>query len=110
MSSELLDRLTGYVKGGATSVSTSDSAFIQSCLDEAIALVDNRCGTGKVNVPVPVLQRAYINVGADLYYRKNAPQGVSQFTAIDGAAIRLGKNPMDAAEDLLRPFLAGGFA
>lgn len=110
MSTELITRLTAYVKSGATTVSSADSAFIQECLDEAMALVDNRCGTARYMVPVTVLQRAYINVGADLYFRRTAPQGISQFTSADGAAMRLGKNPMDAAEEILRPFLPGGFA
>ncbi|EQM78207.1 hypothetical protein L687_16910 [Microbacterium maritypicum MF109] len=61
-------------------------------------------------VPVEVLERAYIEVGADLFYRKSAPQGVSQFTAVDGSAIRLRRDPLDAVRPMLAPYLPGGFA
>jgi|GEM_PF-957498 len=106
----LIDRLTAYVKGGATSVSTADAGYIQACLDEAMALVDNECGTASEQVPDAVLDRAYIEVGSELYNRQSAPNGISQFTAGDGSAIRVARDPMVAARPMLAPFLPGGFA
>jgi hypothetical protein len=107
---ELVAKLTAYVKPGANSVTEADSAFIEDCLDEAIAMVDNRCGTGVASVPMPVLHRAYIELGGELYNRRSAPNGISQFSSADDSAIRVARDPMTSVETILRPFLGGGFA
>lgn len=107
---ELVAKLTAYVKSGAGSVSTADQAFIEDCLDEAIAMVDNRCGTAVSLVPMAVLHRAYIELGSELYNRKSAPNGISQFAAADGSAIRVARDPMVSVEPILQRFLPGGFA
>lgn len=107
---ELANRLKLYVSGGAGSVPSQGDAFIEECIAEAAALVDHWCGTSVALVPTEVLYRAYVETGADLYYRKQAPQGVSQFTAVDGSAIRLRRDPLDAARPMLMAFLPGGFA
>ncbi len=109
-SSELIAALTAYVKPGAAAVSSTDEAFIESCLDEAVALVDIYAGTAISSVPVAVLQRAYVEVGSELYNRRSAPNGISQFTSADGSAIRVARNPMVGAYPILQPFLPGGFA
>lgn len=107
---ELIASLTAYVKPGAASVSSSDEAFISDCVDEAVALVDNECGTDIDRVPVSVLNRAYIEVGSELYNRRAAPNGISQFASADGSAIRVARDPLVAARPILLPFLRGGFA
>lgn len=107
-SAALVERLSAYVKSGAVSVSSADVAHIQACLDEAVALVDNECGT--TSIPEVVLHRAYIEVGSELYNRRAAPNGISQFTSGDGGAIRVARDPMVAARPILAPFLPGGFA
>lgn len=106
----LVQRLTAYVKPSAHTTSEADSAFIEGCLEEAIALVDHRCGAAKEIVPLAALQRAYIEVGSELYNRKQAPNGISQFAAADGSAIRIARDPMVAAEPILRSFLPVGIA
>lgn len=110
MSTELFNRLKAYVTPGASVASTASDEYLQACLDEAIALVDNRCGAAKADVPVAVLQRAYIEVGSELFNRQSAPNGISQFASADGSPIRIARDPMVAAEPILRPFLTGGFA
>lgn len=111
-SPELVAELTAYVTSGASSVGGTNAAFIESCLDTAIALVDNLCGTSKGLVPEEVLHRAYIETGSELYQRRSAPQGVSQFASPDGGAapVRIGRNPLSGAQLILAPFLPGGFA
>jgi hypothetical protein len=101
-------RLTNYVKSGASSVSTADAAYVSECLAEATALVENEVGTA--TVPPVVLSRAIIEVGSELYNRRAAPNGISQFTAGDGGAIRVARDPMVAGRPILSPFLPGGFA
>ncbi|QRY40851.1 hypothetical protein JVX92_00720 [Microbacterium hominis] len=111
-SEELVSKLTAYVKSGTHSVSTADAAFLEDSLDEAIALVNNECGTAIDRVPVAVLYRAYLECGSELYQRKNAPQGVTQFASPDGGTtpVRTSRDPMSGARLILRPFLGGGFA
>jgi len=111
-SEELVAKLTAYVKSGANSVSTADQAFIEDSLDEAIALVDNECGAAIGLVPMVVLHRAYIDAGSELYQRRAAPQGVTQFASPDGGStpVRTSRDPLGGARLILRPFLPGGFA
>jgi len=109
-SPELVTKLTAYVSPGANSVSAADAAFIEDCLDEAIALVDNLCGTAIDRVPMVVLHRAYISTGSELYNQRSAPQGISQFAAPDGSAMRVRTDPLVPARVILTPFLPGGFA
>jgi hypothetical protein len=53
MTEPLLARLQAYVKPGAVSISTADSAYLEGCLEEAQALVNNFCGiTGALFEPV----------------------------------------------------------
>jgi len=110
MSTEMFDRLKTYVSPGASVVSATDNAFIQACLDEAVALVDNFAGIGIDRVPVAILQRAYVETGSELYARRSAPMGISQFASPDGAAIRVGRDPLSVARTILQPYLPGGFA
>ena len=57
-----------------------------------------------------VQERAVLEVGSELFHRRNAPNGVAQFAALDGAPIRVARDPMVAARPLLSPYLGGGFA
>lgn len=82
--------------------------FVQQCWDEAVALVGRYVGSA--TVPVDVERRAHLEVGSELYHRQKAPQGVAQFADMDGAAVRVGRDPMSGAYLLLRPFVGGGFA
>jgi len=107
---ELANRLKQYVSGGAGSAPGRDDAFIEECIATGAALVDHECGAFVVNVPTEVLHRAYIEAGAELFYRKNSPQGISQFASVDGAAIRTRRDPLEAVRPILTPFLPGGFA
>ena len=111
-SPELVEKLTAYVTAGANSISGANAAFIESCADEAVELVDNECGAAIDDVPVAVLQRAYLECGSELYQRRAAPQGVTQFASPDGGAtpLRTSRDPLSGARLILRPYLPGGFA
>lgn len=108
----LLEKATAYIISDANSVGGNKAAFIQECLEEAVALVNNWCGTAQADVPVAVLHRAYIECTSELYHRRSAPQGVTQFASPngDGAPVRTSRDPMGGARLILAPFLPGGFA
>lgn len=86
----------------------ADAPFIAACEREADALVSRRVGTA--TVPAPVRDRAVLEVGADLFYRRNTRNGVAGFEGIEPQPVRIARDPMRAAADLLRPYLGPAIA
>lgn len=105
----LIERLTRYVTPGARTVVEADAAFIGECVAEALGLVGQVVGT-VTSVPTEIRDRAVIEVGSELYHRRQAPNGISQFATPDGAPMRVARDPMNAARAILGPFLPLGFA
>lgn len=87
---------------GAT---TNDDSLLSGCLLEATELVDKYVGDNEV--PDAILDRAYVEVAADLFHRRNAPNGIAnqQFALPDGGfggqAIRIARDPLTAAYKIL---------
>ena len=98
MSSELLKE---FVRA-----SDADNGFIDQCWDEAVALVN--AYAGGYDVPTPVLNRAYIECGSELFHRRSAPMGVSQFASADGTAVRVARDPLLGVYPLIRPYVGLG--
>jgi len=98
MSSELLKE---FVRA-----SDADNGFIDQCWDEAVALVT--VYVGSADVPTAVLNRAYIECGSELFHRRSAPMGVSQFASMDGQAVRVARDPLLGVYPLLRPYVGLG--
>ena len=88
----------------------TDVSLLDDCLLQATALIAKYVGDNVV--PVSVLDRAHIEVAADLYHRRNAPNGVvnAQFALADGGlggqAVRVTRDPMKSAYPLLRPWVS----
>ena len=61
-------------------------------------------------IPAGVKRRACLEVASELYHRRNAPNGVAQFAALDGAPVRVARDPMLGAYPILNRFVPGGFA
>lgn len=79
-------------------------ALFEECFEEATVLVDKYVGT--TVVPDVILDRCYIEVGADLFNRRSAPNGVmnQQYATEDGigfAPYRIARDPMAAAYRML---------
>lgn len=83
--------------------------FVTECWDEAVILV-TKYVEGPVEVPQEILDRAFEEVGAELFNRKSAKNGIAQFSAVDGQPVRIARDPMVAAYPLLDRFVGGGFA
>jgi hypothetical protein len=84
--------------------------YMTRCLDVAALLVASQIGSG-ANIPTTIVDRATLEVAAELYHRKNAPNGVKNFAdGFDGAAIRVARDALVAARPLLAPYLPMGFA
>ena len=79
--------------------------YLRSCVDEATALVGSQVGS--VTIPQEVHDRAVMEVAAELYHRRSAPNGIKSFAdGLDGAsAIRVARDALVAARPLLAPYL-----
>lgn len=99
MTPDIQTRLAHFV--GATLGDT----YVSSCATEAKALVSHL--VGEKEVPAEVLERAVIEVGADLYHRRSARNGIAGFEDSDMGAspIRISRDPLAAARPILQPFL-----
>jgi hypothetical protein len=91
---------------------SSDSAYVEQCWAEALSLVSVYVGTitPVVAIPTEILDRAALEVGSELYHRRQAPNGVSQFASFDGAPIRVARDPMLSAYPILQRYLGLGVA
>jgi hypothetical protein len=81
------------------------SSFVDSCLASANQMVARFVGTA--NVPVDVLDSAVLSCGSELFHRRSAPNGVAQFADL-GTTVRIAKDPMNAAREMLLPFTGPG--
>lgn len=86
----------------------TDQDFVADCWAQADKLVTEFVGDHPV--PFDALLRATLEVGSELYHRRSAPSGISQFASMDGTPIRVARDPMVGAYPILRRFLPGGFA
>ena len=82
---------------------------VTECLTEAQALIDHHIG--KRDIPKPVLERAIIECGADLFWRRQARNGIAAFES-DGelGAVRINRDPLLSVRALLAPYLGVGIA
>jgi hypothetical protein len=82
------------------SASTADLQFCESCLTSADALCVKYVGT-QTDVDEAVWDKAVIQVASELFHRRQAPGGVSQFSSMDGAPVFVGNDPMRSVYSLL---------
>lgn len=87
-----------------------DAAYAATSKLEAETLVHGFIGgeNNPYGVPAPALNRAVLEVGADLFYRRQARNGIASFDGMEAQPMRLNRDPMSAAYPFLRPFLVTG--
>ena len=101
---------------GGTLVGAPESALTEDPDHPGFWGIDPEGGTpGNAAVvsplPLPIVNRAILEVGAELFHRRQAPSGISQFATPDGSsAVRVARDPMIAARDMLAPFVGRGVA
>lgn len=66
--------------------------------------------SGDVPASMSLIDRAILEVAAELYHRKNTKNAVAQFASPDGSPVRIARDPMVAAYPILRQLVGGGFA
>ena len=97
------EQLLDYVGG-----TQSDLDFVERCLAQAIMLVNAYC-IRTPEVPEEILDNAYLQVGSELFHRRNAPSGIAQFSSLDGTSpVRVAKDPMTSVYPLLNRWVVSG--
>lgn len=81
--------------------------FIESCLSSGNALVGNYIGEVDT-VPHEVHHQAILICASEIFHRRSAPNGIAQFASMDGAPVRVAKDPMGAVYPLLLPYVGYG--
>lgn len=81
----------------------TDNDFVQECWDTAEDLIASYIRSTKI--PAGVLKRCYLEVGSELYHRRNAPMGISQYASYDGAPIRIARDPLIGVYPLLNRYM-----
>ena len=84
-----------------------ESKFVTDCLDAGKSLVARYIGS-VTGVPSHIVDQASLVCASEIFHRRQAPGGITQFADMSGGAVRVGKDPMNAAYELLRPYV--GFA
>lgn len=85
-------------------VGTDETTFPQSCLTAANAHVGRFIGDIDT-VPNDVHEQAILICASELFHRRSAPNGISQFASMDGSAVRVARDPMTAVYPLLQPYV-----
>lgn len=104
------------------SAAAGDAGYVTECVAEADQLVarhltadvvqlDGTVVRAEIDVPTEVRARAVLEVGADLFHRRAAKNGISTFgDNPDVPPVRIRRDPLDAARPILAPWLGGPFA
>lgn len=96
-------RLAKYVQA------TPGDEYVTDAAAEAAAMVSNhlKAGNTRGEVPAAIIARARLEVGAELFHRRTSRNGV---VGLDGgpdnfAPLRIARDPMKAAYDVLAPYM-----
>lgn len=81
----------------------SDDDFVQDCWNVSKDLIASYVQSA--TVPANVMKRAYLEVGSELFHRRSAPMGVAQYATLDGAPIRIARDPLIGVYPLLNRYM-----
>lgn len=95
-------RLGPYVSAAAA------DAYVIQCATEAADMVTTAIGTNAV--PASVAERAALEVGAELFHRRQSRNGIAGLDNMDFAPMRIARDPMKAAMPYLQPYLGPAVA
>jgi len=82
--------------------SSADAVYVGDCTDEAIQWLTDTIGTA-TNVPVTAYQRAFLEVGAQLFRRRRTWSNIDPMEAPAVPPVR--SNPYTAAYPILAPYI-----
>ena len=85
---------------------TPGDAYVASCAEEAtdmVALPVSKVPAG--TVPASVVARAVLEVGKELFDRRQSRNGIAGLDSPDFTPMRIARDPMKAAHPYLAPYL-----
>lgn len=88
-------------------VGTDETTFPQECLTAGLSLVERYIGN-VTSVPAGVKDQATLIASSELFHRRSAPNGISQFATMDGSAVRVARDPLTAVYPLLLAYCGYG--
>ena len=83
--------------------SSADTELVQTCWVQAQLLVNDFVGSQ--TVPSDIRERCYLACGSELFHARNAPNGISQYADMNGAPIRIARDPMTPVYSLLSAYV-----
>ena len=93
------------IKLGSFVAAPDSDPYLADCVDTANDLI--KAYTGAVTIPESVLDRATLEVAADLYHRRSARNGVAGFddNDINPVPVRINRDPLVPARPILAPYM-----
>lgn len=116
---DLVDGLGGYVTR-----SSGDNDFVEMSTHEAVQFIGLRFDSttdlesevnefiapALVRMPWELYKREVLELGAELFYRRQARNGIVNVNQLDGAVTRIALDPYEASRKRLRDWLGAPFA
>lgn len=93
----------------AQTMKIADSDRLGRHLSTAKAMIEDYT-RGCTQIPEEILNRACEALTREIYHQDDAPNGVKMFGGLDGAPIRLARDPFVAARPYLSRYRKLGFA
>lgn len=86
-----------------------EDTFVESCWDNARLLLETATARAFRPVPDGLLDRMTLEVGAELYNRKSAPSGGSNYQTYEGGTfpVRAPRDPLTQVRPLLAIYVTG---
>lgn len=84
----------------------SDDVFLTGLLSEAQALIV--AYVGHTDLPEAVMDNAVTQVTRELWFRRDAPAGITQFASMDGVGLRVSTDPLISVYPLLDRYTLRG--
>jgi len=85
---------------------SSDDAFLERVLGEAAAAMT--AYVGSTPIPESVWDGCILLVGSEMFHRRNAPSGITQFVSMDGQGMRMNLDPLTPAYPILDRWVVRG--
>lgn len=86
--------------------SVTDEPFIAEKIAEAQAIITKY--VGNTDVPHSVMESCVTQVAAELFHRRQAPNGIAQFSSLDGTPQRIANDPMSSVYKILGRYVTQG--
>lgn len=102
---KLTERLAAQVSASRT------DGHLATCVVEAAALLSDLVGDRREEIPDELYDLALIECAADLYWRRQARNGIATFDGVDGIeTVNVRRDPLTGSRDVLAHYLGVGIA